>query len=62
MRGSARMMLGWNTTHRRQYDEITRYMGSSMSKGVLLLVLCLFTWLNNVIADASGALQMISAV
>ena len=46
-------------------SQAARYMGSSimmMSKGVLLLVLCLFTWLNNVIADASGALQMISTV
>jgi hypothetical protein len=44
------------------FGDITRYLGSSISKGVLLLVLCLFTWLNSVIADASGALQMISAV
>ena len=44
------------------YDAIARCMGSSISKGVLLLVLCLFTWLNSVIGDASGALKMICAV
>ena len=44
------------------YDEITRYMDGIISKGGLLLVLCLFTWLNSAIADASGALRMISAV
>ena len=36
--------------------------GSAYAVGVLLLALCLFTWLNSVIVDASGALRMISAV
>ena len=44
------------------FADLTRYMDSTISKGVLLLVLCLFTWLNSVIGDASGALKMISAV
>ena len=35
---------------------------STNAVGVLLLVLCLFTWFNSVVTDASNALRLISAV
>ena len=43
------------------FEDIDRYTDRNNS-GVLLLVLCLFTWLNSVIGDISNALRVISAV
>ena len=42
------------------FQAIDRYEQDSI--GILLLILCLFIWINSVITDASGALRMIAAV
>ena len=42
------------------FQAIDRYEQDSI--GILLLILCLFIWINSVISDASGALRMIAAV
>ena len=45
------------------FHSIDRYTdGLFFGNGVVLLVLCLFTWLNSAIADASAALRVSSAV